>query len=125
MAENKMGCDAFIIDELHVQEAKNTLSKTNIESVSLMFKSIADINRAKITYLLCVHDELCVCDLAEVLNLTVANTSHHLRLLYKNGVVTYRKEGKRAFYRIYDEHIRQIMMISIAHKEEVMTDDNE
>ncbi|MDO5375582.1 ArsR/SmtB family transcription factor [Staphylococcus rostri] len=123
MAQDPMGCDAFFIDEQHVREAKETLAQTNIESVSLMFKSIADINRAKITYLLCVHDELCVCDLAEILHLTVANTSHHLRLLYKNGVVTYRKEGKRAFYRIYDEHIRQIMMISIAHKEEVVSDD--
>ncbi|RIL81124.1 transcriptional regulator, partial [Staphylococcus equorum] len=39
--------------------------------------------------------------------------------LYNNGIVTYRKEGKRAFYRIYDEHIRQIMLVSIEHKEEV------
>ncbi|KIX91637.1 ArsR family transcriptional regulator [Staphylococcus microti] len=123
MTNSAMGCDAFMIDEAHVREVKETLAQKNVESVSLMFKSIADINRAKITYLLCVHDELCVCDLAEILQLTVANTSHHLRLLYKNGVVTYRKEGKRAFYRIYDEHIRQIMMISIAHKEEVMNDD--
>ncbi|QLK86956.1 helix-turn-helix transcriptional regulator [Staphylococcus sp. 17KM0847] len=120
-----MRCDTFFIDEERVQEAKESLSHAHIESVSLMFKSIADLNRAKITYALCLHDELCVCDLAEILNLTVANTSHHLRVLYKNGVVVYRKEGKRAFYRIYDEHIRQIMMISIEHKKEVTEDDKD
>ncbi|MCE5153128.1 transcriptional regulator [Staphylococcus hyicus] len=88
-----------------------------------MFKSIADLNRAKMTYALCIHEELCVCDIATLLNITVANASHHLRLLYHNGVVTYRKDGKRAMYRIYDEHIRQIMLVSIEHKEEVTSNE--
>ncbi|CAD7359974.1 MULTISPECIES: ArsR/SmtB family transcription factor [Staphylococcus] len=115
-------CDTFSIDAEIVHEAKQEIENSNIEHVSQMFKSIADVNRAKITFALCEHEELCVCDIAEILNITVANASHHLRSLYKNGIVTYRKEGKRAFYRLYDEHIRQIMTISIEHKKEVDED---
>ncbi|REA94899.1 transcriptional regulator, partial [Staphylococcus pseudintermedius] len=54
----------------------------------------------------------------------VANASHHLISLYKNGIVTFRKSGNRAFYRLYDEHIRQLMMISIEHNKEVDDDDS-
>ncbi|MCO4355668.1 metalloregulator ArsR/SmtB family transcription factor [Staphylococcus agnetis] len=111
------------MDETRIKEAKEAIDKAPIKDVSQMFKSIADLNRAKMTYALCIHEELCVCDIATLLNITVANASHHLRLLYNNGVVTYRKDGKRAMYRIYDEHIRQIMLVSIEHKEEVTSDE--
>ncbi|MDA6790910.1 ArsR family transcriptional regulator, partial [Escherichia coli] len=49
---------------------------------------------------------------------TVANASHHLRTLHKQGVVKFRKEGKLAFYSLEDEHIKQIMMFALAHKQE-------
>ncbi|WP_436882445.1 ArsR/SmtB family transcription factor, partial [Mammaliicoccus sciuri] len=74
-----------------------------------------DENRAKITYALCQDEELCVCDIANILGVTIANASHHLCTLYKQGVVNFRKEGKLAFYSLDDEHIRQIMMIALAH----------
>src|SRR5690625_5399678 len=84
-----------------------------------MLKAIADENRAKITYALCQEDELCVCDIANILGVTVANASHHLRTLYKQRIVNYRKEGKLSFYSLNDEHIKQIMMIALTHKKEV------
>jgi DNA-binding transcriptional ArsR family regulator len=85
-----------------------------------MLKAIADENRAKITYALCQDEELCVCDIANILGVTIANASHHfLRTLYKQGVVNFRKEGKLALYSLDDEHIGQIMMIALAHKKEV------
>lgn len=112
-------CELWSIDETKISDAQAAIHQAPINEVSQMFKSIADLNRAKMTYALCIHDELCVCDIATLLNITVANASHHLRVLYNNGIVTYRKEGKRAFYRIYDEHIRLIMLVSIEHKEEV------
>ncbi|PCF34667.1 transcriptional regulator [Staphylococcus delphini] len=124
MTQKIVTCDTFSIDVEAVQQSKEELAASNIEQVSQMFKSIADINRSKIVLALCHHDELCVCDIVEILNVTVANASHHLRSLYKNGIVTFRKSGKRAFYRLYDEHIRQLMMISIEHKKEVDEDDS-
>lgn len=67
----------------------------------------------------CVKMTNCVCDIANIIGVTVANAFHHLRTLHKQGIVKFRKEGKLAFYSLDDEHIRQIMMIALAFKKEV------
>lgn len=116
----KNTCEIYCYDEEKVNRIQGNLQTVDISSVAQMLKAIADKNRAKITYaLLCQDDELCVCDIANIIGVTVANTSHHLRTLHKQGIVKFRKEGKLAFYSLDDEHIRQIMMIALAHKKEV------
>src|SRR5690625_5078493 len=100
---------------------KETLKTVDIASISHMFKAIADLNSAKITYSLCKEEELCVCYIANILGVTVANASHHLRTLYKEGIVTFRKEGKLAFYSLEDQHIKEIMTIALIHRKEVIT----
>ncbi|MCM3669009.1 metalloregulator ArsR/SmtB family transcription factor [Mesobacillus maritimus] len=116
---NKNTCEIYCYDEEKVNRIQGDLQTVDISSVALMLKAIADENRAKITYTLCQDEELCVCDIANIVGVTVANASHHLRTLHKQGVVKFRKEGKLAFYSLDDEHIRQIMMIALAHKKEV------
>lgn len=111
-------CEIYCYDEEKVNRIQTDLQSIDIVSVSQMLKAIADENRAKITYALCQDDELCVCDIANILDVPVANASHHLRTLHKQGVVKFRKEGKLAFYSLDDEHIKQIMMIALAHKKE-------
>ncbi|MDF8247759.1 ArsR family transcriptional regulator, partial [Listeria monocytogenes] len=54
-----------------------------------------------------------------IIGSSVATASHHLRTLHKQGIVKFRKEGKLAFYSLDNEHIKQIMMIALAHKKEV------
>ncbi|WP_271401925.1 ArsR/SmtB family transcription factor [Salinicoccus roseus] len=117
----KNTCDIFCYDEEKVNRIQEDLQTVDIFGVSEMLKSIADVSRAKITYALCQDEELCVCDIANILGITVANASHHLRTLYKQGVVTFRKEGKLAFYSLEDQHIKQIMVIALTHRKEVMT----
>lgn len=112
-------CEVFCYDEEKVNRIQGDLENVDISGVSQMLKAIADVNRAKITYALCKDEELCVCDIANIIGVTVANASHHLRTLYKQGVVTYRKEGKLAFYSLEDQHIKQIMMIALTPREEV------
>lgn len=112
-------CEIFCYDEEKVNRIQGDLQTADISGVSQMLKAIADENRAKITYALCQEDELCVCDIANILGVTVANASHHLRILYKQRIVNYRKEGKLSFYSLNDEHIKQIMMIALTHKKEV------
>lgn len=112
-------CEIYCYDEGQVNRIKGNLQTVDISSVAQMLKAIADENRAKITYALCQDDELCVCDIANIIGVTVANASHHLRTLHKQGIVKFRKEGKLAFYSLDDEHIRQIMMIALALKKEV------
>ncbi|MFJ6414340.1 ArsR/SmtB family transcription factor [Terribacillus saccharophilus] len=112
-------CEIYCYDEKKVNRIQEDLQSVNILGVAQMLKAIADENRAKITYILCQDDELCVCDIANVLGITVANASHHLRTLHKQGIVKYRKEGKLAFYSLDDDHIKQIMEIALAHQNEV------
>ncbi|WP_214860475.1 metalloregulator ArsR/SmtB family transcription factor [Exiguobacterium sp. s161] len=112
-------CEIYCYDEEKVNRIQGNLQTVDISSVAQMLKAIADENRAKITYALCQDDELCVCDIANIIGVTVANASHHLRTLHKQGIVKFRKEGKLAFYSLDYEHIRQIMMIALAHKKEV------
>ena len=112
-------CEIYCYDEEKINRIQDNLQTVDISSVAQMLKAIADENRAKITYALCQDDELCVCDIANIIGVTVANASHHLRTLHKQGIVKFRKEGKLAFYSLDDEHIRQIMMIALALKKEV------
>ena len=113
-------CEIYCYNEEKVNQVQQDLNAVDISGAAKMLKVIADENRAKIVYALCQEDELCVCDLANIIGATVATTSHHLRTLHKQGVVRFRKEGKLAFYTLDDQHIKQIMMVALEHQEEVV-----
>ncbi|EZP78608.1 ArsR family transcriptional regulator [Parageobacillus genomosp. 1] len=112
-------CEIYCYNEEKVNRIQGELQKEDISSVVLLFKALADENRAKIVYSLCQDEELCVCDIANIIGASVATTSHHLRTLYKQGIVKYRKEGKLAFYSLDDDHIKQLIMIALAHEKKV------
>lgn len=112
-------CEVYCYDEEKVNRIQGELQKEDMSSVAQLFKALADENRAKIAYALCQDRELCVCDIAHIIGSSVATASHHLRTLHKQGVVKYRKEGKLAFYSLDDEHIKQLIIIALAHKKEV------
>lgn len=112
-------CEIYCYDEEKVNRIQGELQKEDISSVVLLFKALTDENRAKIVYSLCQDEELCVCDIANIIGASVATTSHHLRTLYKQGIVKYRKEGKLAFYSLDDDHIKQLIMIALVHDKEV------
>jgi DNA-binding transcriptional ArsR family regulator len=112
-------CDIYCYDEAKVKRIQGEMQKEDIFSVARVFKVLSDENRAKISYTLCQDDELCVCDIANIIESTVATASHHLRTLHKQGIVKFRKEGKLAFYSLDDEHIRQLMVLALTHKKEV------
>jgi DNA-binding transcriptional ArsR family regulator len=112
-------CDIYCYDEEKVERIQGDLQKVNITSMSQVFKALADENRAKMTYALCLNEELCVCDVANIIGSTVATASHHLRTLHKQGIVKYRKEGKLAFYSLDDEHVKQLIGIALEHVKEV------
>lgn len=115
----KDACEIYLYDEEKVNRIQGKLQNVDIPRVSQLFKALADENRAKITYALCQAEELCVCDIANIIGSSVATASHHLRTLYKQGIVKYRKEGKLALYSLDDEHIKQLILIALSHNEEV------
>lgn len=73
-----------------------------------VFGVLADPTRARIVYALSV-EELCVCDVAAVAGLSVSAASHQLKRLRDRGVVDYRREGRLAFYRLEDAHLRRLL----------------
>jgi len=106
-------CEVFCYDEEKVQRAKHHLPET--DGLARMFKALADPTRLKIAYALMKEGELCVCDLANILDATVASTSHHLRLMKNLGIAKSRKDGKLVFYSLEDEHVRNILTMAMEH----------
>lgn len=112
-------CEVTCFDEEKVSKVKNELSMQNTMEVSKLFKALADDTRVKIAYSLSVEEELCVCDVANIVGCTVATASHHLRLLRNLGLATYRKKGKLVYYSLDDEHVKQLVNIAFTHQKEV------
>ena len=112
-------CEIFCYDEEKVNRIRNDIEQTNIAAVSKLLKAMADENRAKILYALCQDEELCVCDIANILDISVANASHHLRTLHKQGLVLFRKEGKLAFYSLHNSQVKPLMKHALGLSNEV------
>ena len=79
-----------------------------------LFKIFGDSTRVKILYVL-FEAEMCVCDLAQLLNMNQSAISHQLRLLKQNSLVKCRRDGKTVFYSLADEHVRTIMNQGMEH----------
>ena len=77
----------------------------------------ADATRLRILFVL-FESEMCVCDLAEVLNMTQSAISHQLKVLKQSKLVTNRREGKSIFYSLADSHVRSIIAQGRDHIEE-------
>lgn len=85
-----------------------------VAGLSEIFKALGDETRTKILYLL-AHRELCVCDVASVLNMSLSAVSHHLRLLKMLRLVKYRRDGKMVYYSLDDEHVLNLIREAQAH----------
>ncbi len=82
-----------------------------------LFKVFGDSTRIKILYAL-FETELCVYDIARILNLSQSSVSHQLRILKTSKLVKFRREGKSVFYSLDDEHVREIISMGMEHVEE-------
>lgn len=123
MGKNELECDCNIIHEEHIIKAKKTMM--NEESLLLIadfYKALSDSTRIKIINLL-QENELCVCDIAVLLNMTKSAVSHQLKYLREMNVVKNRKLGKEVFYTLADKHVKQILSISTKHLGECHNED--
>ncbi len=82
-----------------------------------LFKMFGDSTRVKILYAL-LESELCVCDIAKLLDVTQSAVSHQLRVLRSGKLVKCRREGKTMFYSLADEHVVRILSQGMEHVEE-------
>ncbi|WP_087037040.1 ArsR/SmtB family transcription factor [Thermococcus litoralis] len=88
-----------------------------ILDVADFFDALGNPTRLKILFAL-LEEELCTCDLSNITGLSVSAVSHQLRVLKDRKIVTYKKDGKNVFYRLDDEHIREILKIALEHLRE-------
>ena len=79
------------------------------------FKLLSDPSRLRIVYSLLEGGELCVSDLAGLVEVSESATSHQLRQLRLAGLVKARKQGREVFYRIADSHVRLLLDVAVEH----------
>ncbi len=94
------------------------MPERTVERLSRLFSAFADPTRLRILHALNVIDELCVCDLAALSDLSVSAVSHQLRLLRDRELVHARRDGRMVYYSLADEHVSQLMAIGAEHANE-------
>lgn len=108
-------CEIQCVNPRKVRESKaNSLSEREILSLAEIFGAMGDSTRIKILHTLS-QGEFCVCELAEIINMSQSAVSHQLRVLRNLRLVKHRKEGKMVFYSLDDDHIIQLFTQGLAH----------
>lgn len=111
-------CDCEVIHEEVVNKVRGKMPKEEtLYDLAELFKMFGDTTRIRILWAL-DEAEMCVCDIAALLNMTQSAISHQLRILKQAKLVRNRKEGKVVYYSLDDEHVRLIFDQGLAHIKE-------
>lgn len=111
-------CEVLYVRPAIVAEVNATMPPMRLmHEMAETFKLLGDPTRLRIVHALS-RGELCVCDLAAMLGLARTAVSNHLRLLRSMRLVSYRKEGKLAFYALGDDHIARLLKGCLEHVQE-------
>ena len=111
-------CDSRIIHIERVNRAiKEAISYEDAEELSQFFKAFSDPNRIRILTALTTQ-EMCVCDLAAFLQSSASAVSHQLRLLRTMNLVKNRRDGTVLYYRLSDDHVKEIIHTGLTHIKE-------
>ena len=115
MSRNEFICDCNIIHEDKVKDTLKKMPKDDLfNKLAEFFKIMGDTTRAKILYAL-DQNEMCVCDIANVLGMSKSSISHQLGTLRRINIVKCRKEGKEVYYSIDDDHVKGLFELGIEH----------
>ena len=108
-------CDSVVI---HKEVVENTKTKmpddTSLNELADFFKIFGDSTRVRILWALSLN-QMCVCDIAALLNMSQSSISHQLRVLKQNKFVKNRRDGKVVYYSLLDEHISYILKQGLTH----------
>ena len=108
-------CDCDVIHEDIVNEVKGKMpEEESLYDLAELFKVFGDSTRIKILWAL-DEAEMCVCDIAVLLNMTQSAISHQLRVLKQANLVKNRKEGKVVYYSLDDDHVKNIFNQGLIH----------
>ena len=120
MSKNKYCCDCNIIHQEVLDNTKGKMLKDNEFSViANYFKALGDNTRIRIIWAL-YNNEMCVCDLSNLLNMSISSISHQLRELKINKLIKSRKVGKTVYYSLTDKHVENFVKNALEHIAEVV-----
>ena len=113
--EKNMCCAEQHVHKDILELVKKDMPKEEMLSdLAELFKVFGDLTRLRILFVLS-EAEVCVCDLAQSLNMTQSAISHQLRILKQSKLVKNRREGKSIYYSLADEHVRLIIAQGLEH----------
>ena len=108
-------CEQFFVHEDVVKAAGEKMPEEDVlYDLAEVFKIFGDSTRIKILYVL-FEAEMCVCDIAQLLNMNQSAISHQLRILKQSRLVKSRRDGKQVFYSLDDEHVYSILNQGMEH----------
>ncbi len=108
-------CDITIIHEDTIDKVSRSMPKdAYLAELADFYKVFGDYTRTRILFALS-NSEMCVCDIAVLLDMTQSAISHQLRVLKSSRLVKNRREGKVVYYSLDDEHIKKILQMGLEH----------
>ena len=108
-------CDCEVIHEEVVNQVSGMMPPGNeFFALSDLYKAFSDPTRVKILWSLHCH-EMCVCDLAALLDMTKSAISHQLKTLRMGNLVKFHKQGKVVYYSLADDHVKDIFEKGFEH----------
>ncbi len=111
-------CSIHVVDREKVDHVKNIMPDADqMDEIAEMFKLLGDPTRLQLVLALS-KEELCVCDLTALTNVSTSAISHQLRILRNMKLVKHQKVGKMVYYSLDDRHIKNLISDALEHVEE-------
>ena len=115
MSNSAPSCDYIETHEDIVAKVNEVMPNEELlYDLAELYKVFGDSTRIKILYLL-FESEMCVCDIAQLLNMSISAISHQLRVLKQAQLVRFRRDGRTVFYALADDHVRTILGQGMEH----------
>ena len=109
-------CAATQVDDERVAATRPlVVSAGEASGIADVFGLLSDPSRVRVLFALLEGGEMCVCDLAEMVEMSPSALSHALRLLRTAGVLTNRRDGRMVRYRLADSHVRLLLDVTREH----------
>ncbi len=113
--DHALCCEETEVHEGAVEQVRSQLPQDEVlYDLAELFKIFGDSTRVKILYAL-LEAELCVCDIAKLMDVSQSAVSHQLRVLKGSKLVKFRREGKTLYYSLADEHVFRILSQGMEH----------
>ena len=111
-------CDCYEVHKDLVNQVLNRMpDEDELYDLAELFKVFGDSTRIRILTVL-FGEEMCVCDIAEALQMNQSAVSHQLKILKNAKLIKNRREGKQVYYALADDHVSTILAMGLEHIEE-------